>query len=53
MTRRELTDEDGIDGTFEDAMERARRQDARRIAAYAQRMAKYREIIKAQQGGAR
>ena len=52
MSRRvELTDEDGIDGPFNDAIDRARRQDERRAKAYAQRMAKYAATIKAQQGG--
>ena len=46
MSRPDLTDDD-IAAT----LERARRADARRIAAYALRMAKYAATIKAQQGG--
>jgi hypothetical protein len=46
VTRPDLTDQD-----IAAAMERSRRADARRIAAYAERMAKYRETMK--QGGGR
>jgi hypothetical protein len=46
--RVELEDEDGVDGPFEDAIDRARRQDARRAAAYARRMATYRDKLAAE-----
>jgi hypothetical protein len=46
--RVELEDEDGIDGPFEDAIDRARRADARRAAAYARSMAAYRNKLAAE-----
>jgi hypothetical protein len=50
VTRRaELEDEDGIDGPEERAWQRARRQDERRAAAYARRMASYQAQLRAQQ----
>jgi hypothetical protein len=49
--RVELEDEDGVDGPFDDAIDRARRQDARRAASYARRMAAYRDKIAAERSG--
>jgi hypothetical protein len=51
--RVELEDEDGVDGPFEDAIDRARRQDDRRARAYAAKMAAYRAALAALAAGRR